>query len=355
MDNQAAYKADLYSICKNLAKEFCFAKKLNSAPRQVSAQRAWAAISSFYVRHKARTRLGKIHLKVERQRKEMIYFLTVNYFSTNFIFKLIPSILQQHFESKIIVINNSPEDEDLIHLVNQYSQIEVICSPSNIGFGSACNLGITHVYQIDPKALIWLINPDAVLKTIAIATILNYFKEDAEIAILGTNIEDSNGNPWFELGRFNPWLGSVTHRAYNHLQIDGFTKIPSRWVSGCSMVLNLSQFDHCPQFDPFYFLYYEDVDLCEKYFRNNYKIVVTSMALVIHSVSSITSQNPSTKLKVEMMSKLYFLDKYGKFSAIWFNIIRYLVIIAIELCFNQKRAFVRWEGLLDFVKWKTKV
>jgi putative transposase len=52
MDNQGTSKADLYAICKDLAKEFGFAKKLNSAARQASAERAWAAISNFYARCK---------------------------------------------------------------------------------------------------------------------------------------------------------------------------------------------------------------------------------------------------------------------------------------------------------------
>jgi putative transposase len=52
MDNQGTSKADLYSLCKDLAKEFPFAKKLNSAARQASAERAWAAISSFYTQCK---------------------------------------------------------------------------------------------------------------------------------------------------------------------------------------------------------------------------------------------------------------------------------------------------------------
>jgi putative transposase len=52
MDNKGVSKADLYSICKDLAREFDFAKKLNSAARQASAERAWNAISSFYTRCK---------------------------------------------------------------------------------------------------------------------------------------------------------------------------------------------------------------------------------------------------------------------------------------------------------------
>jgi putative transposase len=48
MDNKGVNKAVLYAHCKDLAKEFAFAKKLNSAARQASAERAWTAISRFY-------------------------------------------------------------------------------------------------------------------------------------------------------------------------------------------------------------------------------------------------------------------------------------------------------------------
>ena len=52
MDNQGTSKAELYALCKDLAKEFPFAKKLNSAARQASSERAWAAISGFYAQCK---------------------------------------------------------------------------------------------------------------------------------------------------------------------------------------------------------------------------------------------------------------------------------------------------------------
>jgi putative transposase len=55
MDNQGTSKAELYSLCKDIAKEFHFAKKLNSAARQASAERAWAAISNFDTRCKKGT------------------------------------------------------------------------------------------------------------------------------------------------------------------------------------------------------------------------------------------------------------------------------------------------------------
>jgi putative transposase len=48
MDNKGVGKYDLNKLCKDLAEEFPFAKKLNSMARQASAERAWSAISRFY-------------------------------------------------------------------------------------------------------------------------------------------------------------------------------------------------------------------------------------------------------------------------------------------------------------------
>lgn len=56
MDNRNIGKVDLYKLCKDLAREFAFALKLNSAARQASAERAWASISSFYNRCKKQER-----------------------------------------------------------------------------------------------------------------------------------------------------------------------------------------------------------------------------------------------------------------------------------------------------------
>jgi len=48
MDNQSVSKNDLQKLCATLAKEFEWAKKLNSQARQASADRAWAGIARFY-------------------------------------------------------------------------------------------------------------------------------------------------------------------------------------------------------------------------------------------------------------------------------------------------------------------
>ena len=48
MDNRGANKYDLNKYCAVLAREFDFAKKLNSTARQSSAERAWSGIARFF-------------------------------------------------------------------------------------------------------------------------------------------------------------------------------------------------------------------------------------------------------------------------------------------------------------------
>jgi putative transposase len=48
MDGEKLNKYDLSAYCAVLAKNFEWAKKLNSQARQVSSERAWSAISRFF-------------------------------------------------------------------------------------------------------------------------------------------------------------------------------------------------------------------------------------------------------------------------------------------------------------------
>ncbi len=48
MDNKGVNKYDLNKYCRVLAKEFDFARALNSTARQSSAERAWSSIARFF-------------------------------------------------------------------------------------------------------------------------------------------------------------------------------------------------------------------------------------------------------------------------------------------------------------------
>lgn len=280
----------------------------------------------------------------------VIYFITVNYHSTELIKQLLKSISAARQEYQLLIVNNSPEDDSLNQIALANSAVKIINAHANIGFGSACNLGIEYVYNLNSQAIIWLINPDVILENKAVVYISDCLKKEPSVAILGTRVRDLDSNIWFGLGTFNPWTGSLKHELKKEedyaFQVN---TINCRWVSGCSLILNLKQFDHCPSFDPHYFLYYEDADLCEHYYQKGCRIAVTQAVLVTHAVSAISKRNLSTQFKHATYSKLYFLKKHGTAFALWLNIIYMLALVVLLFPKNRPVALGRLQGLKNFI------
>ncbi len=283
----------------------------------------------------------------------VIYFITVNYYSTELVIQLLSSIAAAAKEYHVLIVNNSPEDVSINGLSQAYSSVTVLTAEKNLGFGAGCNLGIQYVYNLNPQAIIWLINPDTTIEPIALSYIEQCLKQDPHLAILGTRVRDLQEKVWFSIGSFNPWTGSVKQQLKERENSDSQVKtLPCRWVSGCSMVLNLPQFDNCPSFDPHYFLYYEDTDLCERYYKQGYRIAVTQAVLVTHNVSAIGRRNLGTQFQHATYSKLYFLQQHGTVLALWLNLLYMLVLVVRLFPQNRLAAIGRWQGLKKFIYWQ---
>jgi N-acetylglucosaminyl-diphospho-decaprenol L-rhamnosyltransferase len=282
----------------------------------------------------------------------MMYFVTVNYYSTALIGKLIQSIeLNIRLNYKIIIVNNSCLDVS-VNQLRDLSNVVILNPQENLGFGKGCNIGINHIYSIDPNALIWLINPDAIIHKDAKDYIFECLEQDSSIAILGTKIQDAKGGMWFSSGDFNQWTGDIKHRADCLTKGEtGVGTIKSRWVCGCSLIINLARLGHCPSFDPNYFLYCEDTDLCERYYQKGYHIAVTNHILVTHQVSSIIGRNRNNMYRHYTFSRLYFLKQHSTQFGLLIYAIYTLIKVCLLLPIDLLIALGIWEGFKEFFTW----
>lgn len=275
----------------------------------------------------------------------MIYFLTVNYYSTTLVTKLISSIqVSKNTLYKTIIVNNSPED-DSIHLLKSESVI-ILEAGSNLGFGSACNLGLSWIYAQNTQAIVWLINPDAYIVE-SVDKVIPFFAAHPEISILGTIVYTPNGL-WFAGGSFIPLTGTI-------LTCDLLTNSDTAyttcdWVSGCSLLINLHNFRDCPKFDSAYFLYYEDFDFCKRYTNQGYLVAVTKQLSVIHQPSAITNRNVFTKIKHSTYSYLLTLEKYTTKLVLLVRLVRVIAYATILILINPKVAFGKLYGVLLYLR-----
>ncbi len=237
----------------------------------------------------------------------MIYLLTVNYYSTKLVAKLLSSLPDsKNIEYKTVIINNSPEDNSIYELKTE--TVLIFNATNNLGFGSACNLGLKFIYAEDPQAIIWIINPDAFLLENTLEKVNPFFELHPKISILGTIIHTPAGKIWFAGGRFIPKTGSIL--AEDFLTNTDTEYVACDWVSGCSLIINLRNFHEYPLFDQAYFLYYEDFDFCYRYAQQGHLIAITKQFGVMHQPSSITNKYIFRKIQHSTYSYLLTLDRY---------------------------------------------
>jgi GT2 family glycosyltransferase len=279
----------------------------------------------------------------------MIYWITVNYYSTHHIERLIQSILSQsQINYQLIIVNNSPDDLSIYQFKSD--RILILNAPKNLGFGEGCNMGLNWVYQQDKKAIIWLINPDAYLTENTALNAIECFQQNPTLSVLGTLVKEPDGKIWLGGGIFDPKTGDILPQAY-HNSLQKNTLISIDWVSGCSLLVNLTQFKKCPQFDSDYFLYYEDFDFCLRYRQQGHLLAITPNITVYHYPSSITDQYPSLKLEHRIFSYLLSLKKYARSSAFYYRFFRIISVSLTALLISPATGLHKLKGVIRYLGW----
>jgi N-acetylglucosaminyl-diphospho-decaprenol L-rhamnosyltransferase len=278
----------------------------------------------------------------------LIYFITVNYHAAVWITQLIQSIRSSSDAPyHVIVVNNSPDDPAIQAIAEK--SVQILETGENLGFGRACNLGLTWVYERDPQAIVWLINPDARLDLDRVSNIEQFFQIYPGISILGTAIYTPDRTPWFMGGRFVPQWGAVVIET-EPLALPSADYVTVDWVSGCSLILNFNRFTQCPQFSPDYFLYYEDFDFCRRYGQQGHCIAFSERFSVIHRPSTITDQNLKLKLKHSTFSYLLMLEQHANRLVLGVRFLRLVLYTIVITPFKPQIAFGKLNGISLYIR-----
>ncbi|WP_017324305.1 glycosyltransferase [Synechococcus sp. PCC 7336] len=259
----------------------------------------------------------------------LVYFLTVNYHCAALIQRLLKSLPDSsNIAHRVAIVNNSPGDRQLEACAGP--TVSILTSATNVGFGRACNLGLQWIFARDPQAIVWLVNPDTrLLPGTHLPAVAEFFERYASISILGTIVYTDSQQVWFAGGSFDAAKGAIAEA--NLISKDSeHPYVECDWVSGCSLLINLARFDRCPQFDPEFFLYYEDFDFCQRYRQQGHGIAITAQFGLSHAPSSITNRNRFNKLHHSTYSYAIALERYADPLARWGRMLR-IGLVALAL------------------------
>lgn len=179
----------------------------------------------------------------------LLSLLIVNYHTDDHINALLQDLSRQSFELfEVIVVNNALHCQ--IDIERPFA-VHLVQSPYNQGFGRAMNLAASHAKG---KHLL-VVNPDLLIKDECFLSKIYdaIFDKDYGIAtcrLLNKKQEDKSEFFGFEFDAALLKQGQVA------------------WLSGAFLVIAKSNYERLGGFDPDFFMYCEDEDLCLRATQN---------------------------------------------------------------------------------------
>jgi N-acetylglucosaminyl-diphospho-decaprenol L-rhamnosyltransferase len=197
--------------------------------------------------------------------------------------------------------------------------VKVIENAANVGYARAANQGAAAT------SADWIViaNPDTRFEPGALSRLLATGEADPTIGCLGPDLRNPDGSP-YPTGRRFPsvfvgalhaalgtiWADNPATRRYHMTNVDRSVPVQVDWVSGACMVLRRAAWDAVDGFDPGYFMYAEDMDLCLRVARAGWRVVFDGGARVVHTVGGSTRKRPFRKVADHHRSALRFYVRH---------------------------------------------
>lgn len=213
---------------------------------------------------------------------------------------------------------------------SKYSDFEMIVVDNtrhNIGYGAGVNLGAAMARG---KYLL-VINPDTEVFPDTIGWLVDFLDANPKAAIVAPLLVDSSGRPLLTVGSadLTPLRGMVAHSFVNkiwptnpisqnywirgdHLSSPTLVGV----VPGTCFLIRKSVFQAVGGFDPRFFLYFEESDLCRRVRQAGHDIYLQPASRLVHYWAQSTPQTSRIKQIFARSRFRFFYKHFGLIKAL---------------------------------------
>jgi N-acetylglucosaminyl-diphospho-decaprenol L-rhamnosyltransferase len=242
----------------------------------------------------------------------------------------------------VTIIDNASADDTLgvicTTLNRSDERVEVIRNPENLGYARGNNLAIQSILSEGRNyAAVLILNPDVTLAPGALDRLLAVFHSSTNIGAVSPRLSDSGESPDGPV-RFKSLWGWPTRKKF--LDYEDVIEV-DRLHGGCLLV-KPDLFKEVGVFDESYFLYWEEIDLCQRARKAGFKLLLCNGVVVAHHGDSRAAQDRPHRVYYMWRNQFYFAFKsFGKVGG--------AIFLARRLLFsNVKEIFLflwarRWD------------
>ena len=240
---------------------------------------------------------------------------------------------QGSFRLEIFVVDNNSRDGSVEMVEAEFPHVRVIRSEVNLGFGAANNVALEQARG----RYIVLLNSDAFLTSDSLRLSVENMDADPSVGLAGGRLVGRDYS-WQPSARMFPSIVSdfkvMTGLAakfpksrffgsFDRTWADPMEQAEVDWVPGAYSIIRSEALARVGFFDPEFFLYSEEVDLCRRIQEAGYKIMYWPEIVVIHiggessrQIKTLEMSSAGAQLiRWRMRSTLLYYRKHHGFHA----------------------------------------
>jgi hypothetical protein len=266
--------------------------------------------------------------------------IIVNYNVKEFLKNLLNSLQKavKNLNTEIIIVDNASTDGSVEEISRVFKDVQIIANIKNLGFGKANNIALEKA----KGKYILLINPDTIVREDTFSKMIEFFETNNQAGMLGCKVLNPDGSlqlpcrrsfptPWVSFtkvaGLSSLFPNSRLFAKYNLTYLDENEVNEVDAISGAFMMLRREVYEKIGGFDPQFFMYGEDLDLCYRTQQSGYKVYYVPHTEIIHYKGESTRRSNLDETRVFYNAMSLFVKKH--FSASFF--VEWILQIAIIL------------------------
>jgi GT2 family glycosyltransferase len=243
---------------------------------------------------------------------KLVSIITINYNQPAVTEELLCSIFNTntYTEIEIIVVDNASKIDPVPDWRKRFPAVRFIRSEKNLGFAGGNNIGI----QQATGDYFFLVNNDTEFTPSLIQTLVEVLENNAGVGIVSPKMKYFDKPAMLQYAGFTP-MNYFTVRnkcigqfAIDNAQFDHLTG-PTGFAHGAAMMIRREVTIKVGLMDENFFLYYEEMDWCERIKRSGYEVWVCMQALIYHKESVSVGKTSPLKEYFMNRNRLLFLRK----------------------------------------------
>lgn len=237
--------------------------------------------------------------------------VVVTYNARRTIGPLLAALAPAADHTRVVVADNASQDDTLDFVRENHKWVKAVSTGGNLGFGRGCNVGFEHAGD-SPYVL--FLNPDAVMKPEALERLERFMDENPKVGICGPAIREGEdlqaaGLMTTPLSVLKGAVGvGAAHPEARAIE-PGEAPFRTSWICGAALMIRRPLFEALGGFDPRFFLYFEETDLCVRAAQRGWELWGVGEAVVEHEGAGAAKET-GDELVAGCIAKYYFPSRY---------------------------------------------